>query len=189
MACEERSLSLIPAIILAAAAKEPTTAVLIDPHGPTAAGVATALGVPTLDANLRVHRTLGGRWALTGQVDFTRFRAPLSVPTNHWGGRMGPRLGLRAKGLNDWMIHPFVLAGVSTLEGDGERLARYGVLGAGCEAGRTWVWGRFVFEVTTGLYSHVNVGYTARAEALEGEGPMAALPVKPMLNGRLGFAF
>jgi len=108
------------------------------------------------------------------------------VGLTYSGVRFGPRIALRRRGLSDYNVRPFVLAGVNVVSA-GRPLARYGVLGSGAEIGRTWVWGHFVLDLGAGLYSTFNVPISGQGDL--GEAPDAVFPIKPTFHGAFGVAF
>jgi hypothetical protein len=168
----------------------PRSAVLIDPLGPTIALAARALDIPALDANLRGHHMVSDRIGVTVELDFTQLTMSYAVRGWYLGARAGPRLALRGRGLEDWTLTPFVLGGptVVTVPGSGP-MARWGVLGGGAEAGRTWVWGPVAFELGLGLLVTRNIGYRAMAPAAVGRGPEPGPFVVPMLDLGVGHAW
>lgn len=179
---------MLLASTLALAVDLPHTAVLTNPHGPVIALGASALGFPSGDGNLRVHHMFDRRWGLTVTADATRAEI-LFVPTTHVGLRVGPRISFRGRALRDWAAHPFVLAGFTDLSSQGGRLASSVVLGAGGEVHRTWVWGRVGFELGIGMYGLATAAYLPAVESFEGSRGKNPFPLRPILNGSVGYAF
>lgn len=181
---------LLPLLLGLASATEPAprTAVLISPLGVGASVVGHALGTPTYDVPLRLSHAASDRVGLTLQTDLT-WSTPFDMATSYTGLRGGPRISLRGRGLDDWTLTPFALAGVSTVSAGGERLARYGMVGVGVEAGRTWVWKHFTMEVGLGAYAATDVAYAARAEVFADLRVQPVLPIKPTVNWSVGYAF
>lgn len=171
-----------------AATTDHRSAALISPLGVGSAIVGNALGTPTFDATLRFHHMPTDPIGLSLQTDLT-WSIPFDFTVSYAGLRGGPRIALRRRGLEDWTVTPLVLFGVTTLSAAGERLARYGTLGVGVEADRTWVWNRFTMELGLAAYTAAPVAYTARAEVFEGQRVPSVFPVKPSLTWSLGYAF
>ncbi len=162
---------------------------LADPHGPVLSAVGYALEFPTVSLDAHAHHHFSSRMGLTVGIDGFTTR-PVFVRATHVGLRIGTRISLRNRGLNDWAVSPFVIGGVSTLSTQSRgRMARYGVLGLGAQLSRTWVWKHFVFELGAGAYGSAPFAYTSRAQGLQDAEPDALLPIKPLLNGSLGYAF
>ena len=189
-------------IHMAKADTEPSTvlqsAVLVNPSLP--AITATANGVLRLteiddfisvgisDANLRVLHQPSPRWGVMVHVDYSHVSYMLSA--SHVGIRVGPRLSLRDNGLSDWYINAALIGGMSTISASNYRLAHWGVLGCSSELGRTWIWKQLIVEVGLGLYSTINVGYHAPAQAFKnGSAPAALLPIKASYHTGIGYAF
>lgn len=168
-----------------ALAAPPRSAITVDPHGAVLGLAASgALKLPVFDANLGAQRMFTEAVGGEVRVDVTHTRTEF-LRLTYTGVRMGPRFSLRRRGLHDWNVRPFVVAGVSVLT-VGKPLARYGVVGSGATIGRTWVWGRFVLDLGAGLYTSVNL-------PLGGEGDLAdppppVLPIKPTFHGSIGVA-
>lgn len=167
---------------------EHRSAVSISPLGIGSAIVGNALGTPTFDATVRFHHMPGDRVGLSLQTDLT-WSVPFDFTVSYAGLRGGPRFALRQRGLEDWTVTPLALVGVTTLSAAGERLARYGTLGVGVEADRTWVWKRFTLELGLALYAAAPVAYAAPAEVFRGLRVPSVSPVKPSLTWSLGYAF
>ena len=164
------------------------SAVLLSPIGPVVAGVASALGTPAVDANLRMHHIFGEGVGMTLQTDFLWTRV-MDVEVMSPNLRGGPRFSLRKRGLADWTLTPFAMVGYTTLSAAHEELFHYTTLGLGAEAGRTWVWKRLTMELGLGAYTTVPVAYHADAEVLPEQRPARISPVKPTLIWSLGYAF
>jgi hypothetical protein len=177
---------------------EPATVenvLMVNPLGPALALAANAIvigdigiRVRAFDLNLRAHHVFTDRWGLTAQLDFTT--AELLVRGTHLGVRAGPRMAVRKRGLTDWTLSPFLMAGYTALGTLSFRMAGWGMVGFGGEVGRTWIWRRLSFELGLGLYSTTNFGYASQVETLVGsEAPNLGLPLKPLLNACIGYAF
>lgn len=168
----------------------PRNAVVVDPLAPALALVLRALELPALDLNLRGHRILSDSVGITAELDYTSLAGAYTVRTWHTGGRVGARLALRGRGLSDWTVTPFVLGGVTGVTVDGYGgLARYGVLGSGVEAGRTWVWGPVALDLGVGLYTAMNLGYQVLAPAAEGTEVGPGPFLRPLVDLGIGHAW
>ena len=69
------------------------------------------------------------------------------------------------------------------------RLASSVVLGAGAEVHRTWVWGRVGFELGIGMYGLATVAYLPAVDTFEDSQAKNPFPLRPVLNGSVGYAF
>lgn len=166
------------------------SAVVFDPTGPTLALLARTFDIPATDLNLRGHHMFTPRLGITAELEATVISGVFTVSTWHAGARVGPRLALRGRGLNDWNALAFVLGGVTTATAGGAGpLARYGVLGSGVELGRTWVWGHFTLDLGLGAYLSANVGYRTLSPAAEGTGVDTGLSLHPLLDLGFGYAW
>ena len=151
------------------------SAVLVNPTLP--AITATANGILQLtevdkfisigaaDANIRALYQPSQRWGMMMHVDYSSVSYMLSA--SHIGLRVGPRMSLRENGLSDWYLSTTLIGGISTVSASNYLLAHWGVLGCSSELGRTWVLKQLIVEVGVGLYSTINVGYHAPAQAFK----------------------
>ena len=178
--------------------KDHQSAVLINPTLPAITSIANGvlqlteidefISVGISDANLRVLHQPSPRWGVMVHIDYSKVSYMLSA--SHVGLRVGPRMSLRENGLSDWYLSAALIGGVSTISASNYRLAHWGVLGCSSELGRTWVWKQLIVEVGVGLYSTINVGYLAPAEAFKnGSAPAALLPIKASYHTGIGYAF
>ncbi len=160
----------------------------MSPIGPVVTTVANVTGSPVFDATLRFHHMPSDRLGWTLQADLTA-AAIFDMQVSHFGVRGGPRFSLRQRGLSDWTVTPFATVGVTSLSALDRRLARYGVLGVGVEAGRTWVWRRLAMELGLGVYTAFPVGFSTPAEAMQEQKAVNLSPIKPSVTWSLGYAF
>jgi hypothetical protein len=167
---------------------ETQTAVMVSPIGPVVAAVSSVAGTPAFDVNLKVHHMMGDRVGWTVQADHLRAHV-MDMDATHTALRGGPRFALRGRGLADWTLTPFVSVGHATLSAADEELIRYKLLGGGLDAGRTWVWQRFVMELGLGVYTTVPVAFKTDAEALATQEPVTIFPIKPSITWSVGYAF
>lgn len=177
------------------------TALSVNALGPTLSLVATALGAAAAsgdslpfsiwaaDLNLRGHHMFTPRIGLTAQVDYTAVN--FLTRFSHVGVRVGPRFSLREEWLPGWGVSPYLIGGGSFATAGPVKLSRWGVLGVGAEATRTWVRGEhFSLELGFGVYRTTNFGYTTLVEGfVGGELPPNLLPVKPQAIVGVGYAF
>ncbi len=166
------------------------SAVLFDPTAPVIAGVATALGVPALDLNLRGHHMRGDRWGITAELEWVSVTQSYTLKARHVGLRAGPRWALRGRGLDDWALLPFAIVGRTSFRAGGiGSMGDYWVLGSGAELGRVWIWGPVAFELGLGLYLATSQGYTVRSAALEGTELDPGPSLRPLLDLGVGYAW
>jgi len=193
-------LTMLATLCLVASAAEPQappseqpqndhqSAVLVNPVGPVAAGVATVLGTPAFDANIRLHHMHTNSIGWTVQADFLRAMV-MDMHAMHSSVRAGPRFALHSRGLTDWSLTPFGSVGYTTLSAADKTLASYAVLGVGVEAGRVWVWNHFALELGLGAYTDFPVAYRPEAEVFVDLEPERISPIKPIVTWSLGYAF
>jgi hypothetical protein len=166
------------------------SAVLFDPSGPTIAAVATLLGNPALDLNLRGHHMFGDRLGLTVEADWLSITQMYTLKARHAGLRAGPRVALRGRGLDDWALLPFGLFGHTDLSATGVgAMGTYGVLGAGAELSRLWNRGPVAFEVGLGLHASASVGYRVHSPSLEGTDLAPGPRLRPLMDLGVGYAW
>jgi len=182
---------LAPLFCLSAAAADPEpydTAVLVNPIGPVTAVVANALGIPAFDANLKLHHMPRDGVGFTVQTDLTNVVVE-DLHVVHSAVRFGPRFSLRKRGLADWTLTPYAVVGYTGASAAHTHLVRYGVVGAGLDAGRTWVWKRFTMELGLGVLGTAAFAVATPTEVLADRAVPSLLPVQPHLNWSLGYAF
>ena len=148
---------------------------------------AELLGLGVMDINIRgLHIPQQGMGFLA-QLDFTTVN--ILVRSTHIGARVGPRFALRGQGISDWTATPFIMAGYTVNSAGETPLSRWGVLGIGGQMGRTWVWKHLINELDIGLYGTKNIGYTILAPSLKNTSAPEILPIKPLFNWSVGYAF
>lgn len=174
-----------------AAPEQPRRSALVfDPAGPLLAGVATALGVPALDLNLRGHHMRGDRWGVTVEAEWLSVTQNFTLKARHVGLRGGPRWALRGRGLDDWALLPFTILGHTSFRAGGiGSMGDYWVVGVGAELGRVWTWGPVCLELGLGSYLATSQGYTIRSAALEGTELDPGPVLRPLLDLGVGYAW
>ena len=157
-------------------------ALIINPIGPLLGILGTAVGFPSLVANVRYHHTLANTWVMTLSPVVSVIH--LFLDFRVIGVKGGPRFSLSGEGLGGWYFTPMVVAGWGwTRSRSGKLLASAPLFGIGAEAGRTMHWGRFVLELGGGLH------FTKVLLDQKGELGNAAPGYKPALNVSLGYGW
>lgn len=150
--------------------------------------VASGLGTPAVDANLRMLHMPRGGVGWSAQAEVLRVGI-MDVGVMSAGLEVGPRFAVRKRGLSDWTVTPFAGLGYTSVSAAQSHLAHYSTLSVGVDAGRTWVWNRFTMELGLGFYSAIPFGYTTSAEALADQRPVSVSPIKPSFTWSVGYAF
>ncbi len=195
---------LAPLLLTAAAALTATTmaaeeipepsprnsALLFDPTGPTVAAVATILGNPALDLNLRGHHMFRDGLGLTVEAEWLSITQMYTLKARHYALRSGPRIALRKRGLDDWAVLPFGLLGRTSLSAAGVGpMGTYQVLGGGAELSRVWVRGPVAIELGLGLHATASLGYRVHSPSLEGTELDPGPRLRPLVDLGVGYAW
>ncbi len=165
-----------------------TNAVVMNPV-PIVVGLALdAAGMPSGVVSVRYHHAFTEVLSLSVVPVFSTTRAPFR--TYLVAFKVGTRFSLSGRGLEGWYVSALGTFGGTWVNGaTGDRLISAGVLGVGIEAGYTWNWSGFVFELAVGAHTEGFFGASVAASGLENARLRSLLPVTPVVNTSLGYAW